>query len=107
MGMFILIMMLTGIVAWLFPPLMAGLKRKFRNLTERRTANIFENQYLESKAFYMYRFRAIPCTTYIDDIDVSKVFSHVQNNYRDRIVDIHQSCYFNHQAARHDFCFKE
>ena len=103
MGLFITIVLMMWILFWLFPPLLAGLKRKFRGLTGKRTANIFEHHYLESKAFYMYRFRAIPCTTYIDDIDISKAFSYVQNNYGDSIVDTYQSCYFNRDAGRQEF----
>jgi hypothetical protein len=74
MELFITIVLMMWILFWLFPPLLARLKRKLRGLTGKRTANIFEHHYLESKAFYMYCFRAIPCTTYIDDIDLSKAF---------------------------------
>jgi len=103
MGLFITIVLMMWILFWLFPPLLARLKRKLRGLTGKRTANIFEHHYLESKAFYMYCFRAIPCTTYIDDIDISKAFSYVQNNYGDSIVDTYQSCHFNRDAGRQEF----
>lgn len=103
MKLFITIVLMVWILFWLYPPLLTGLKRKCRRLTGKRTANIFEHHYLESKAFYMYCFRAIPCTTYIDDIDISKAFSYVQNNYRDSIVDTYQSCYFNREAGRQEF----
>jgi len=103
MGLFITSVLLVWMLFWLFPPLLAGLKRKFRALTGKRTANIFEHHYLESKAFYMYCFRAIPCTTYIDDIDISKSFRHIKSNYGDSIVDTYQSCYFNRDAGRQEF----
>jgi ATPase family associated with various cellular activities (AAA) len=103
MGLFITSVFLVWMLFWLFPSLLAGLKMKFRTLTGKRTANIFEHHYLESKAFYMYCFRAIPCTTYIDDIDISKSFSHIQSNYGDSIVDTYQSCYFNRDAGRQEF----
>ncbi len=95
------------IVGWIFlavnPPLTAYIKRKYRSLTGKRTANIFEHNYLESKAFYMYRFKTVPCTTYVDDIDVSKAFGYIKDNYADSISDIYQSCFLNKQENKQQF----
>ena len=103
MGIFITIAIVIGIVSKLYPLFLKWLKRKYRRLVENRHAKIFENYYLESKAFYMYRFRAIPCMTFIDDIDVSKAFEHIQKKYSHRIVDIYQACIFNRKVEKHQF----
>lgn len=70
---------------------------------EIRHARIFENHYLEGKAFYMYRFRNIPCMTFIDDIDISEAFKHIDSQFKDKIVDIYQACFFNRQVDQHQF----
>ena len=82
MGLFITIVLMMWILFWLFPPLLAGLKRKFRGLTGKRTANIFEHHYLEAKSFYMYRFKIIPCTTYVDEIDINRAFDYLDKNFK-------------------------
>jgi hypothetical protein len=64
---------------------------------------IFEHQYLESKAFYLNRFRKVPCITYVDGIDVTKAFSHLQNNFPKLVEDIYQSCFFNRQEGIQQF----
>ena len=103
MGIFIVIAIIMWIMSGLYPHFIKWLKRKHRRLAESRHAKIFENHYLESKAFYMYRFRMIPCMTFIDDIDVSKGFEHIQKKYAHRIVDIYQACFFNRQVEKHQF----
>jgi hypothetical protein len=103
MGIIITIAVVMWIVSGLYPPFLKWLKRKYRRLAENRHAKIFENHYLESKAFYMYRFRAVPCMTFIDDIDVSKSFEHIQKKYAHRIIDTYQACFFNRQVEKHQF----
>jgi len=103
MEIFLLIGVIMGIVFRLCPPLLSGLKRKYRQITEKRNASIFENHYLESKAFYLYRFKRIPCMTFIDDIDATKAFEYVRKKYSHRVVDIYQACFFNRQAEKHQF----
>jgi hypothetical protein len=74
----------------------------------RRAENIFEHYYIESKAFYVYRFNNIPCTTFIDDIDLSKAFSYIRDTYADNIVDVYQACYYDREEGKQVFnktCF--
>jgi hypothetical protein len=103
MELILLFVMLLWVLAWLLPYGVDLVKRIVRELTAKRTANIFEHHYLESKAFYLYRFRTIPCTTYIDDIDISKAFSFVRDNHGEIIVDIFQSCHYSRQAGKQEF----
>jgi hypothetical protein len=96
-------MLLGWLLAWIGRPLLPYLYKRYRSLTGMRTANIFEHNYLESKAFYLYRFKAIPCTTYVDEIDLSKAFDHIRDTYQKSIIDIYQSCFFNRQEAKQEF----
>ncbi|HEX5655206.1 MAG TPA: AAA family ATPase [Chitinophagaceae bacterium] len=103
MGLIILFVTLVWMLAWLLPYVAEFIQRIFRELTAKRTANIFEHHYLDSKAYYLYRFRAIPCSTYIDDIDISRAFSFVRDNHGEIIVDIFQACHYNRQAGKQEF----
>ncbi len=95
------------ILAWIFiaanPLLITYVKRKYRVLTGKRTATIFEHNYLDSRAFYLYRFKTVPCATIVDDVDVSKAFQYIQHNYGDSTQDIYQSCYYNRQDNKQEF----
>ncbi|MFT3748959.1 MAG: AAA family ATPase [Agriterribacter sp.] len=75
--------------------LKSRLQSFFAGFFAKRNASVFDHQYLEVKAFYMFRFRRVPCITYIDDVDVTRVYGYIQNNLGDSIVDIYQSCFFN------------
>jgi hypothetical protein len=103
MGTLIIILLLLWLLLWLFPELLKPVKRQYRRLTEKRIAAIFENNYLESKSFYMYRFRAIPCTSCVDDIDVTKAFEYIKIYHEKLIADIYQACYFNWEESKQQF----
>jgi hypothetical protein len=51
----------------------------------------------------MYRFKNIPCTTFIDDIDVSKAFNYIRDTYADNIVDVYQACYYDREEGKQVF----
>jgi hypothetical protein len=101
-----IILFVAGILYSLRIPLVALLRqlnRVYRMLFEKRTPGIFEHNYLDGKLFYMYRNKRVPCATYVDDIDVSKAFEYISNQYGNGISDIYQSCYFSREANRQEF----
>lgn len=91
------------VLAVIFPPVFTWIKRLYRQLREKRTAGIFEHYYLESKSFYLYRFKTVPCTTYADAIDITKAFGYIQDNYGNSILDVYQSSYYNRQEDKQEF----
>jgi hypothetical protein len=70
---------------------------------KKTTAGLFDHEYIESKIYYLYRFKCVPSVTYTHNIDMGKVFEFVQNNYSSRIVDIYQYCYLNREAGQQEF----
>ncbi len=64
---------------------------------------VFDHSYLESKSFYMYRFRQVPSVSYIDAIDVTQAFTHINSRYKSMIVNIHQLCSFNREEGKQEF----
>jgi hypothetical protein len=97
----------TILAAWLLirfsPAVQTLLQKLFRSIKGHYSPTIFEHHYLEGKAFYPDRFKMIPCTTYIDDVDVTKAFARISDTYKEHIVDIYQACHYNREEERQEF----
>jgi hypothetical protein len=97
----------TILAAWLLirfsPAVQTLLQKLFRSIKGHYSPTIFEHHYLEGKAFYLDRFKMIPCTTYIDDVDVTKAFARISDTYKEHIVDIYQACHYNREEGRQEF----
>jgi hypothetical protein len=85
------------------PQLQTLIQRLMNKLRGNYSHGIFEHYYLEGKAFYLDHFKMIPCVTFIDGLDISKAFAYINTAYKEVIVDIYQSCYYNRQEARQEF----
>ena len=103
MELYITIMLLIWILIGVCPPVAVWISRKLRQLSEKRTAGIFEHHYLEAKSFYMYRFKTIPCTTFVDEIDINKAFEYLDKNSKDITEDIYQACYYDWTQSKQVF----
>jgi hypothetical protein len=81
---------------------------KFRTIFGRRKfrakhSNVFEHYYIDAKALYVYCFKRIPSTTYIDNIEVGKAFDYIREMYGQLIADVYQACFFNRQENKQQF----
>lgn len=76
--------------------------RTHRKMVLKRSASIFEDHYLDGKSFYLYCFRQIPCTTYINYIDGGKAFAYIRDKYKDKIVDVYQASSYNREEGRQE-----
>jgi hypothetical protein len=57
---------------------------------------IFNGHFIDVKAFYVAQFNKMPCITFINDMDVTKVFAFVKETFRADITATYQHAYFNH-----------
>jgi hypothetical protein len=57
--------------------------------------NIFDHQYVEGKLFYVNRFRQVPCISWIEDVDTTKAFTYLKENYNNDIVEVFQCSDYN------------
>ena len=64
---------------------------------------VFGHNYLETRNYYLKLFGEIPCTLYIDDIDITKCFAHIRERYKYSIADVFQACHFNRDTNRLEF----
>ena len=103
MGIYITLMLLIWIVIGVWSPVTVWINRKLRQLTGKRSAGIFEHHYLEAKSFYMYRFKIIPCTTYVDEIDINRAFDYLDKNFKNATEDIYQACFYDWTQSKQVF----
>jgi len=103
--MFLAILFIAWILVRLLPSVRIRLPRNLfrKKLRAQNRSSIFEHYYIESKAFYVNRFKKIPSTTYVDDIDVSKAFAHVRELYGKLIAEVYQACSFNREERKQQF----
>ena len=57
---------------------------------------LFNGHFVDVKAFYVLRFNAIPCVTFIGDMDLTKVFPYMTERFDAVIVAAYQHSYFDH-----------
>lgn len=76
--------------------------RTHRKMVLKRSASIFEDHYLNGKSFYLYCFRQIPCTTYINYVNAGKAFAYIGDTYKDKIVDVYQASSYNREEGRQE-----
>ncbi len=103
MGFLIGIIIASWILSRLFPAAKAFVEKLIQRRRLVKNANIFENQYIETKLFYVNRFRKIPSITFVDDIDITKAFAYIRDNNKDRIVEIFQTCFYNREEGVQQF----
>jgi hypothetical protein len=65
--------------------------------------NIFDHQYVEGKLFYVNRFRQVPCISWVYDVDASKAFNYLKENYDEDIVEIFQCNDYNAEKEALEF----
>ena len=96
--MILIVMLAMEIIP--FRRLFQGMRRKLKRAY---APAIFEHHYLDGKTFFLDRFRRVPCTTYIDDIDISQAFNFIREHYGNDIMDVYQACFYNREEGRQQF----
>lgn len=51
---------------------------------------LFSGHYIEVKAFYAWQFNRLPCIYFIGELDVTKAFAHINDQYNYGIQHIYQ-----------------
>lgn len=56
---------------------------------------LFDEYFIEPRAFYMKEFNALPCIAYIGNVDTSKIFKLVKENKYGKVKDVYQRNYYS------------
>ena len=62
--------------------------------------SIFQNSFLDCKAYYMYAYQQVPCITWVDQVNPAKVLKHIKTEYADAITGIFQYSKYNRKKKK-------
>jgi len=89
----------SGVLKWL------KIKMKKFKFKAKNNQQLFDDYFIEPKAFYMKEFDALPCIAYIEDVDTSKIFKLVQEDKYGKVKDVYQRNYYNWTDTK--ICFSK
>jgi hypothetical protein len=103
----IIAIVMLRLVAAIIPSLAVWLQKLWQEAKQKtkfgpRSA-VFENNFVEVKAFYMKEFKQVPCISYINNIDVNKAFAHVNDGNAGKVKGIYQYTWYNWQKKQLEF----
>lgn len=82
----------VGIASWV--------KRRRNRL---KNIYIFDNTYIETKAFYLQEFGIAPSRNFIDGLDHRKLYKYVKNGGAGKVMAIYHNIYYNWQQKSQEF----
>jgi hypothetical protein len=85
------------------PAISAWYLRMKGSLSNKATTSIFNSNYIESRAFYMREYDKAPCISFVNNVDVSKIFAYIQAGHAGNVLAIYQKNYFSWQLNRQEF----
>ena len=65
--------------------------------------SIFQNSFLDCKAYYMYAYQQVPCITWVDQVNTDKVLKHIKTEYADAITGIFQNSKYNRKKKKSQY----
>ena len=60
------------------------------------TVALFNGHFIEVKAFYVQEFSAVPCVTFIGELDASGAYAYIKEQLKGSILTVYQHSYFEH-----------
>jgi hypothetical protein len=103
----ILCIILVRLVIAIFP----AIKKTFqllgqpiqKILKKQRPTGLFDDHFIEVKAFYFKEFKTAPCISYIGNVDTSKIFGLIKESKYGKVKATYQRNYYNWQQERIEF----
>jgi len=69
------------------------MKNKMPKFKSKGSSSIFDQWFIEAKAFYIKMFNMAPCVAYIGNVDTTKIFDIIKKENYGKVVDIYQRIY--------------
>jgi len=76
------------------------MKQKFK---KHKGTGLFDEYFIEPKAFYLKEFGTVPCVHFISLVDVTKIFALINSNKYGKVQNVYQRNYYNWQMERIEF----
>ena len=104
-----MILIITGVVLFTSMAYAAGwnqrLQRFIKQLYKRKQAgaSLFDNYFIEPKAYYLKLYKQLPNIAYIANIDGYRIFEKIKNGEYGLVKRMYQRNYYNWQQQRIEF----
>jgi hypothetical protein len=89
------------------PGLKTGVQYLWQQLKQKlkfkKQVMLFDEYFIEPKAFYLKEFGALPSVHFINQVDAGKIFSLIRTNKYGKVQRFYQRNYFNWQMDRMEF----
>jgi hypothetical protein len=103
----IIVFLIVRFVIWLIPDAEKFVQYLYQQskqkLSRNKQAQIFETNYIEVKAFYVREYSITPCISFINNLDVSKAYAHINSGAAGKVLAIYQRNYYSWQHKRQEF----
>ena len=64
---------------------------------------IFQHNFLDSKAFFVYCYQQPPCISWVDQVDTAKILAYIKKEYASAIKGIYQYSKYNKKKKASEF----
>jgi hypothetical protein len=99
----ILLRLLIAVITAIWPGVSRWYRRLRGRIRKQATADIFDNSFIDVKAFFMREFNQVPCISFVNNVDVNKAFEFISAGHAGKVAALYQSTYFNWQLNRQEF----
>ncbi len=72
-------------------------------LRRKKQVGVFDENFIEPKAFYLKTFKILPCISYIGNVNTGEIFKLIEENKYGKVKAIYQRNYYNWQQERIEF----
>jgi len=81
--------------------LIRNLYRKIKNkMSKQKYTGLFNEHFIEAKAFYLKEFNALPCILFMNSIDASEICKRISNHQYGKVLDTYQRSYYYWKESR-------
>ena len=75
--------------------------RKVKNkMSKLKHTGLFNEHFIEAKAFYLKEFNALPCILFMNSIDASEICKRISNHQYGKVLDTYQRSYYYWKESR-------
>ena len=83
----------------LMPHFKIGLRNLLQQMKQKLKRNkgtgLFDEYFIEPKAFYLKEFGTVPCVHFISLVDANKIFALIRANKYGKVQSVYQRNYYN------------
>ena len=96
----IIVLVMARLILYLAAKLNWRWRRPGISLGRMPLNNIFQNNYIESKAFYAARFKRLPCISFINEVDSTKAYAMIMERCGIEVKAIYQYSSFDYAEGK-------